>query len=168
MPVTYNDIQLISKNGPVCGGCGGSALGCPCGSAWSQMFVILWPRVKKQFLLGRDLCGKISSVKEQDKSPKHILGFCFDMAYVGPHSGTSGKEPTCQCRRYKTRGFDPWVRKILWNREWQPTPVFLPGNSHGQRSLVGHSSWGCKELDMIESSYYAQWLCHILSHCWPK
>jgi len=42
-----------------------------------------------------------------------------------------------QCRRL---GFDPWVRKIPWRRKWQPTPVFSPGKSHGQRSLVGYSS----------------------------
>ena len=43
--------------------------------------------------------------------------------------GTSGKEPTCQCRRYKSHGFDPWVRKIPWRRAGQSTPVFLPGES---------------------------------------
>ena len=50
------------------------------------------------------------------------------------------KESTCQCRR---RGFSPWAGKIPWRRKWQPTPVFLPGNVHGQRSLVGCSlaSW---------------------------
>ena len=42
------------------------------------------------------------------------------------------------------------VRKILWRREWLPTPVFLPGEFHGQRSLAGYSPWGCKELDMAE------------------
>ena len=42
------------------------------------------------------------------------------------------------------------VRKIPWRREWQPTPVFLPGEFHGQRSLVGYSPWGCKALDMPE------------------
>ena len=47
-------------------------------------------------------------------------------------------------------GFDPWVRKIPWRRAWQPTPVFLPGECHGQRSLVGYSLWGCKQLDMTE------------------
>ena len=46
--------------------------------------------------------------------------------------------------------FDPWVRKIHWSRKWQPTPVFLPGKSHGQRSLAGYSPWGCKESDMTE------------------
>ena len=56
--------------------------------------------------------------------------------------GASGKEPTCQCRRRQRCRFDTWVRKIPWRRAWQPTPVFLPGESHGQRSLVGYSSWG--------------------------
>ena len=46
--------------------------------------------------------------------------------------------------------FDPWVRKIPWRRKGQPTPVFLPGESHGQRSLVGYSPWGPKESDMTE------------------
>ena len=44
-------------------------------------------------------------------------------------------------------GFDPCVGKILWRRVWQPTPVFLPGKSHGQRSLAGYSPWGHKESD---------------------
>ena len=59
----------------------------------------------------------------------------------------SGREPACQCRRCR---FDPWVRKILRRSKWQPTPVFLPGKSHGLRSLVGYSLWGCKELDVTE------------------
>ena len=59
----------------------------------------------------------------------------------------SGKETACQCRR---PGFCPWVGKIPWRREWRPTPVFLPGKSHGQRSLVGYSPWGHKESDMTE------------------
>ena len=46
--------------------------------------------------------------------------------------------------------FDPWVRKIPWRREWQPTPVFLSGEFHGQRSLAGHSPWGCKVSDTTE------------------
>ena len=46
--------------------------------------------------------------------------------------------------------FDPWARKIPWRRKWQPTPVFLPGESHGWRSLEGYSPWDCKESDMTE------------------
>ena len=48
----------------------------------------------------------------------------------------SDKESTCQRRRGRRQGFDPWVRKIPWRRKWQSTPVFLPGKSHGQRSLT--------------------------------
>ena len=50
---------------------------------------------------------------------------------MGFPGGANGKEPTCQCRRYKRLRFDPWVGKIPWRRAWQPTPVFLPGESHG-------------------------------------
>ena len=57
----------------------------------------------------------------------------------------SGKESACQCNRC---GFDPWVRKVPWRRKWQPTPVFLPGKSHGQRSLAG--SMESQESDTIE------------------
>jgi len=45
-------------------------------------------------------------------------------------------------------GFNPGVRNIPWRRDWLPTPVFLPGKSHGQRSLAGCSLWGHKEEDM--------------------
>ena len=55
----------------------------------------------------------------------------------------SGKEPTCQCKR---RGFNLWVGKIPWRRKWQPTPVFLPGKSHGQRNLVGYPPPGSKRI----------------------
>ena len=46
--------------------------------------------------------------------------------------------------------FDPWIRKIPSKREWQPTPRFLPGKSHGQISLAGYSPWGHKELETTE------------------
>ena len=48
--------------------------------------------------------------------------------------------------------FDPWVGRPPWRREWQPTPVFLPGEFYGQRSLEGHSPRGCKESDMTETN----------------
>ena len=62
----------------------------------------------------------------------------------------SGKESTCQCRRLKRCGFDPWIRKMPWSRKWQPTPVVLPGEFHGQRGLMGYSPRGCKEYDAVE------------------
>ena len=67
----------------------------------------------------------------------------------------SGKEPAYQCKRCR---FDPWVRKILWRRKWQHTPVFLPGKSYGQRSLAGYNQVKvtlsyltlCDPMDCIE------------------
>ena len=72
------------------------------------------------------------------------LGLCFP-------SGAGGKKPACKCRRHRLR-FDPWVEKIPWRRVWQPTPVFLPGESHGPRSLVGYGPWGHKEWDTTEEA----------------
>ena len=61
---------------------------------------------------------------------------------IGFPGGASGKEPASQCRKVKRHGFDPWVGKIPWRRSWQLTPVFLPGESHGQKSLAGYSPEG--------------------------
>ena len=69
---------------------------------------------------------------------------------MGFPDGASGKELTCQRRRHKRAGFDPWVWKIPWRRAIQPTPVFLPGESYGQRSLAGYSPWGRKESKTTE------------------
>ena len=55
----------------------------------------------------------------------------------------------------KDTGFDPWVMKIPWRKSWKPTPVFLPGESHRQRSLAGYSPWGLQESDTT------QWLTHM-------
>ena len=59
------------------------------------------------------------------------------------------KNPPTSAGNVRLR-FHPWVREIPWRRKWQPTPVVLPGKSHGQRSLVGYSPWCHKELDMTE------------------
>ena len=69
-----------------------------------------------------------------------IVVFCW----LGFPGNSDGKEFFQECRRPR---FDPWVGKIPWRMEWQPTPVFLPGESHGQRSLVGYSPWNHKQLD---------------------
>ena len=59
----------------------------------------------------------------------------------------SSNESVCQCRRYE---FNPWVKKMPWRRKWQPILVFLPGISHGQRSLMGYSPWSRRESHMIK------------------
>ena len=71
--------------------------------------------------------------------------------------GTRGKEPTCQRRRHKRRGFDPWVKKIPWSRKWQPTPAFLTGKSHGQRSLVDYIHRGAKSLTWLKRRNRPSW-----------
>ena len=72
----------------------------------------------------------------------------------------SGKESACQCGRYKRHGFDSWVWKIPWRRKWQPAPVFLPGWSHGQRSLGHYSPWVAKRQ--------AEHTHSMLIFGWPK
>ena len=67
----------------------------------------------------------------------------IEYKHIGLPWWLSGTDSVCQCRRHK---FDPLVRKIPWRRKWQPTPVFLPGKSHGQRRLSGYSRWGCKSV----------------------
>ena len=81
-----------------------------------------------------------------------IRAFClkFPVLIMGFPGGSTGKEFICQCRRYKRRGFNPWVGKIPWSRKWHPSPVNLPGKFHGQGSLVGFSPWGHKESDTNE------------------
>ena len=74
--------------------------------------------------------------------------FTYSEGFSG---GASGKEPTCQCRKHKRNRFNPLVRKIPWKRKWQPTPAFLPGKFHGQRSLVGYGPWGCKKSDTTKN-----------------
>jgi len=63
-----------------------------------------------------------------------------------------GKEDAYNRGDVGRREFDPLVRNIPWRRAWQPTPVFLPGESQGQRSLVGYNPQGRKELDTTEAT----------------
>ena len=69
---------------------------------------------------------------------------------IGLSRWCSGKEYACQCRRCKRFRFNSWVRKITWRSKRQPTSVVLPGKFHGQRTTVGYSPWGPKELHMTE------------------
>ena len=79
--------------------------------------------------------------------------YCFK-GLPGGSSGLKKKKSACQCRRKRHR-FDPQVRKISWRRAWQATPVFLPGESHGQRSLAGQNQQGCKESGTTEAAQHA-------------
>ena len=83
------------------------------------------------------------------------ISICTMSAYASQNSsgfpgGSEVKASACNAGDQ----FDPWVRKIPWRRKWQPTPVFLPGESQGQRSLVGSSPQGHKESDMTERLHF--------------
>ena len=72
------------------------------------------------------------------------------MIFKGVPRRHSGKESACQCRRCKRCGFDPWVGKTAWSGKRQHTPVLLPVEFHGQKTLLGCSPWGHKESDTTE------------------
>ena len=78
-----------------------------------------------------------------------VLSPGFHQGFPG---GSAGKRICLQCGR---PGFDPWVGKIPWRRERLPSPVFWPGEFHGQRSLEGYSPWGYKESDMTERFHFS-------------
>ena len=80
-----------------------------------------------------------------------VYGTYLEQNTAGISRWFSDKESACQCMRYR---LDLCVRTIPWRRKWQPTPVFLPGESYGQRSLVGYSPWGHKELDTTERLHF--------------
>ena len=74
---------------------------------------------------------------------KHQSNFIGWTITLGLPRWLSGEEFSCQCRRFR---FNPWVMKIPWRRKWQPTPVYLPGKSLGQRSLASYSPWDHKKV----------------------
>ena len=89
--------------------------------------------------------------------PKSSLGFFMLWKNLTKHFGQlsisiglprwfSGKESACQCRTCRRHLFNPWFRKIPWRRNWQHTPVFLPGKSHRQRGLAGKQSTGSQRV----------------------
>ena len=95
---------------------------------------------------------KFNQIKFNHKSKKHLcwtwcISFLVTCGFVDFPGGSDGKASV-----YKAGdpGLSPGFGKIPWRRKWQSIPVLLPGKSHGQRSLVGYSLWGRKELDMTE------------------
>ena len=81
------------------------------------------------------------------------------LSLSGFPGGSDGKRICLQCRF--RLGFDPWIRKIPLRSKWLPTPVSLPGEFHGQRSLVGYSPWGHKELDMTKQLTLSLFFSHV-------
>ena len=103
-----------------------------------------------------DACLNVNTHLPEQQNTRKLQGTkdnCVCVHWGSPGS-TNGKEPARQCqrRRCKRRKFDPWVEKIPWRKKWQPTPVFLPGEVHGQRRLMCFDLYGCKELDTTQVS----------------
>ena len=82
-----------------------------------------------------------------------ILSYFYFLCFPEFPGHSDGKESACKA---EDPGSNPRVKKIPWRRKWKPTPIFLPGEFHGQRSLVGYSPWGHKESNMTE-----QLTCHF-------
>ena len=94
------------------------------------------------------LCALVSSSIECDQSHRILNRFLIlwlnKISINIVTAGSAGKESARQCRRHRRPSFDPWVEKFSWRKKQQPTLVFLPEKSHGQRSLVGSSLWGLR------------------------
>ena len=92
------------------------------------------------------------------KNPQYEIGACIFSETTNGGGGylldTGGNEPPCQCWRHKRCRFHPWVGKIPWRRAWQLTPVSLPGESHGQRSLADYRPSGLKEPDRTKATWH--------------
>ena len=99
----------------------------------------------------------VKAVKNWMPTPIFLLPCCTDIKDHMLRWRLGGKESACQCGSHRRPGFNSSVRKIPWRRKWQPTPVFLPGESHGQRSLVGYSSRGCREKDVTGHACMLRW-----------
>ena len=93
-----------------------------------------------------------------------------NVCFPGLPGGSEVKASACVCLQCGRPGFDSLVEKIFWRRKWQPTPVFLPGESHWQRSLMGCSPRGCKESDTNSLSLslsLSMYVSMLLSPCLP-
>ena len=112
------------------------------GLALQWCFINTW-----QVLSAHDVSTSLNTLTLPSLVLKPTLKGKYDHFSNCPKSQVSWYRICLPCRRF---GFDPWVGKIPWRRKWQPTPVFLPGESHGQRSLVGYSPQGCKESKTTE------------------
>ena len=108
------------------------------------------------------ICFQVAWVHQRAHPLSAFSHLSLALTPVGFPDDARGKEPSCQCGRCKRHRFYPCVRNITWKKAWQPTPVFLPGESHGQSCLAGYSPQVCKELDIIEAWETLGWRKHKL------
>ena len=125
-------------------------------------YILSWPLQKSsrwavKVMAVMDIRMSHDQVKYHHKFINDTSPLCCLNWRMGFPGGTSGKELTCQCRRCKKCGFDAWVVKIPCRWKWQPTPVFLPGESHGQKSLAGYSASAHRESNMTAHTHSMAW-----------
>ena len=118
-------------------------------------------RVPRRCLI---LCASpwVTSCSRSPGFLRRLVNWLPEPPTLGFPGGLDGTESACNAED----GFHPWVRKVPWRRAWQPTPVFLPGESHGQRSLTGYSPWGHKESDTTERLTLSRFLFTFLPWGW--
>ena len=83
----------------------------------------------------------------QVRTPTLSFASWFTLTYSGVAQSVK------HLRAMRRPGFNSWVRKLPWSRKWQPTAVFFPGESHGQRSLAGYNSWNCKSRTLLSAIF---------------
>ena len=123
--------------------CAAAEAHCACAVGWARVWMLTW-----NILHWHHFSTHIDYHHCFLQSPP----VCPACHFCVPALGASGKEPACPCRTCRRCPLHPWVRNVLWRRKWQPTPAFLPGESHGQRSLVGYRPLGGKESDPTEAT----------------
>ena len=119
-----------------------------------------WDQASEQADLP-DLASRFScpSSRVLGECELHLEPSCQENLFIKDNCSICGcmwfskKEPACHAGATGDLGSNPWVGKTPWRRAWQPTLAFVPGESHGQRSLAGYSPWGRRELDMTERTY---------------
>ena len=121
------------------------------------MFLFVW-----LVGLGLRMCGWAEAALRAAKPYPSFLPPRSIPGYHGLPWWLSGKRICLQCRAHR---LNSWVRKIPWRRKWQPTPVFLPGKSQGQRSLAGYSPWGHKSVRHGLTTKQQQRCSHQESQC---
>ena len=136
-------------SGTVLTGCWeqGLMIHCPWPLEWPSSYC-LWKIILT--LPTRSLFGCIPTEVDNSVSAQAFWTLVENYGPSGPSQVAQVKNPPTNARRHKRREFDPWVKKVPWSKKWQPASVFLPGESHGMRSLAGYSPWGRKEPDTTE------------------
>ena len=127
-------------------------------SARTECGSYYWQLASPQQPVGTHAFSKLRGKEVAAWTSKHSAGVCQHCG--GPTGGSAVKESACQCRRH---GFHPWIRKIPWKRKWQPTPVSLPGKSHGQEPLrmLLHTQEVLDKYELISSSSSSSSSCSI-------